>query len=147
MLDQLDVRRPFIRVGQIVIVVGWRQKSTLYHFCFHLSAFSFMLPKMIFGTCVTSATDYFRYVCVIDTIEQLLMVHIFDCSCQIERDMFCSVCRIFSYEVCCNVGGDRRQCSACCALRPKPILSSVEREVCQYFGKQEFFLRFGRWAQ
>ena len=27
------------------------------------------------------------------------------------------------------------------------MFSRVERDVCQYFGQQEFFLRFGRWTQ
>ena len=27
------------------------------------------------------------------------------------------------------------------------MLSRVERDVCQYFGQQKLFQRFGRWAQ
>ena len=46
-----------------------------------------------------------------------------------------------------NVGGDRRQCSACRVFRPKATLSRVERDVCQYFLQQELFKRFGRWVQ
>ena len=42
-----------------------------------------------------SATDCCGYVGVEDTIEQLLMVHIVECSCQIERDKHCSVNRLF----------------------------------------------------
>ena len=45
---------------------------------------------------VEPATDCFRYVGVEDTIEQLLMVHIVECSCQIEHDEHCSVSRLFS---------------------------------------------------
>ena len=45
-----------------------------------------------------------------------------------------------------NVGGDRRQCSACRVFRPKAMLSRVEKDVCHYFGQQEFFQRFGRRA-
>ena len=37
------------------------------------------------------------------TIEQLLMVHIVECSCKIERDEHCSVSRLFSREAGCNV--------------------------------------------
>ena len=100
-LDQLNVRRRCWNVGQIVIEERWRQNSTLYHSCFHLSAFRFLLPKMIFGmsvlhVVVEPATVCSRYVGVEDTIEQLLMVHIVDGSCQIERDEYCSVSRIFS---------------------------------------------------
>ena len=39
---------------------------------------------------VEPATGCFQYVGVDDTIEQLLMVHIVKCSCQIERDEHCS---------------------------------------------------------
>ena len=46
-----------------------------------------------------------------------------------------------------NTGGDRRQCSACRVLRPKAMLSRVDMDVCLYFGQQEFFQRFGCWAQ
>ena len=56
------------------------------------------------------ATDCCRYVSVVDTIEQLLMVHIVECSSQIDRDEYCSVSRLFSWEASSNVGGDRRQC-------------------------------------
>ena len=44
---------------------------------------------------VEPATDCCRYVGVEDTIEPLLMVHIVECSCQIERDEHCSVSRLF----------------------------------------------------
>ena len=40
---------------------------------------------------VEPATDCCRYVGVEDTIEQFLMVHIAECSCQIEHDEHCSV--------------------------------------------------------
>ena len=53
----------------------------------------------------------------------------------------------FSLEAGTNVGGDRRQCSACRVFRPKATMSRVERDVCQYFGLHNFFQRFGRWAQ
>ena len=98
-LDQLDVRRRCWKVGQIVIEERWRQNS-LYHSCFHRSAFLFLLPKMNFGSSVLHivvepTTDCFRYVGVVDTIEQLLMVHIVECSCQMERDEYCSVSCFF----------------------------------------------------
>ena len=44
---------------------------------------------------VEPATDCYRYVGVVDTIEQLLMVHIVECSYQIERDECSSVSRLF----------------------------------------------------
>ena len=44
---------------------------------------------------VELATDCCRQVGVEDTIEQLLMVHIVECSCQIERDKHCSVSQLF----------------------------------------------------
>ena len=89
-LDQLDVRRRCWKVGHIVIEERWRQNS-LYHSCFHLSAFRFFLLKLNFGSSVLHvvvepAMDCYRYVGVVDTIEQLLMVHIVECSCQVERD-------------------------------------------------------------
>ena len=61
-LDQIDVRRRCWKVCQIVIEERWRQNSSLYHSCFHLSAFRFFLPKMNFGSSVLhivveSATD------------------------------------------------------------------------------------------
>ena len=42
------------------------------------------------------ATDCFRYVGVVDTIEQMLMVHIGECTCQIERDEYRTVSRLFA---------------------------------------------------
>ena len=104
------------KIGQIVIEESWRQNSSLYHSCFNLSALRFLLPKMIFDTSVLHiveepATDCCLYVGVVDTIEQLLMVHIVECSCQneqslmvhiverscqMERDEYCSVSRLFS---------------------------------------------------
>ena len=45
---------------------------------------------------VEPATDCLGYVGVEDTFEPLLMVHIVECSCQIERDKHCSVSRLFS---------------------------------------------------
>ena len=42
---------------------------------------------------VEPATDCCRYVGVEDTIEQLLMVRIVECSCQIKRNKHCSVKR------------------------------------------------------
>ena len=100
-LDHLGVRIRCCKVGQIVIEGRWRQNSTLYHSCFHLYAFRFLLPKIKFVSSVLHivvepATDCCRYVGVEDTIEQLLMVHIVECSCQIERDEHCSVCRLSS---------------------------------------------------
>ena len=44
---------------------------------------------------VDPATDCCRYVGVDDTIEQLLMVHIVEGSCQIERDEYCLIRRLF----------------------------------------------------
>ena len=51
-LDQLDVRRRCWKVGQIVIEERCRQNSSLYHSCFHISAFRFISPKMNFGSSV-----------------------------------------------------------------------------------------------
>ena len=126
--------------------------STLYNSCFHLSALGFFLPKMNFSSSqlhivVEPATDCSRYVGVVDIIEQLLMVLIVECSCQIERDEHCSMSRLISWEAGSNVGGDRRQCSACRVFRPKATLSRLEKDVCQYSWQHEFFQRFGRWAQ
>ena len=45
---------------------------------------------------VESATGCYRYVGVVDTSEQLLMVHNVECSCQIKRDEHCSVSLFFS---------------------------------------------------
>ena len=45
---------------------------------------------------VEPAQDCRRYVGVEDTIEQLLLVHIAECSCQNERDKHCSVSRLSS---------------------------------------------------
>ena len=44
-----------------------------------------------------SATDCCRYVGVVGSIGQLLMVRIVECSCHIERDEHCSVSRLFSF--------------------------------------------------
>ena len=88
---------------------------------------------------VEPATDCCRYAGVENTMEQLLMVHIVECCCLIERDEHCSVSRLFSREACRNFGADRRQCSACRVSRPKAMLSRVERDVCQYVGQQELF--------
>ena len=41
------------------------------------------------------------------------MVHIVECSYQIKREEYCSVSRLFPWEVGSDVGGDYRQCSAC----------------------------------
>ena len=72
-IDQLDVCRRCWNVGQIVIEERWRQNSIFYHYCFHLYAFRFLLPKMIFGSSVRHiimepVTDCFQYVGVVDTI-------------------------------------------------------------------------------
>ena len=97
----------------IVIEERWRENSALCHSCFHLSAFGFFLPKMNLGSSVLHivvepATDCCRYVGVEDTIEQLLMVHIVECSRQIERDEHCSMSRLFScwvsFAVACRLG-------------------------------------------
>ena len=84
-LDQLDVRRRCWKVGQIVIGERWRHNSTLYHSCFHFSALRFLFPKMNFGSfvehvVVEPAADCYRYVGFVDTIEQLLMALIVECS-------------------------------------------------------------------
>ena len=63
-----------------------------------------------------------RYVGVEVTIEQLLMVHIFERSWQVVRDEHFSVSRHFSWEAGSNVGSDRRQCSACRVFRPIAML-------------------------
>ena len=73
-LDQLDVRRRCLKVCQIIIEERWRQIFALYHSCFPLSAFRFLLQKMNFGSSVLDivvepATDCCRYVGVVDTIE------------------------------------------------------------------------------
>ena len=103
---------------------------------------------------VESATDCCRYVDVVDTIEQLLMVHIVECSCQIERDEYCTVSRIFALKAGSKFGGDRRQCSACRVFRRKAMLNMVEGGACQYFWQQEhigaywlFGLNVGFWLQ
>ena len=44
---------------------------------------------------VEPATDCCRYVGVEDTIEQLLMVHIVECICQVKHYGHCSVSRFF----------------------------------------------------
>ena len=124
----------------------------MYHSCLHLSSFRFLLPKINFGSnvlhiVVEPATDCCRYFGVVDTINHLFLVNIDECSCQIERVEYCSVSWFFSYEAGSNDGGDRRQCSAYRVLRPKPMLSRLERDVCQYFWQQEFFQRFDRWPQ
>ena len=59
------------------------------------------LPKMDFGSSVLHivvepAMDCCWYVGVVDAMEQLLMVHIVECSCQIEHDDYCSEYRLFS---------------------------------------------------
>ena len=41
------------------------------------------------------AADCCRYVGVVDIIEQLLIVHVVECSCQIEREKYCSKSRFF----------------------------------------------------
>ena len=45
---------------------------------------------------VELATDFCRYFGVVDTIEQLLMIHIVEFCCQIVRDKNRSVSRLFS---------------------------------------------------
>ena len=55
------------------------------------------------------ATDCCRYVCVVDPIEQLLMVHIVEFNCQIVIDEYCSVRRLFSLDDSSNIGGYPRQ--------------------------------------
>ena len=97
---QLDVRRRCWKVGQIIVEERWRLNSSLYHSCFHLSAYTFFMLKMNFGSSdmhivVVPATDCCRYVGVVNTIEQLLMVHNVECSCQIERDEHTAVSRLF----------------------------------------------------
>ena len=87
------------------------------------------LGSSVLHIIVEPATDCCRHVGVVDTIEQLLMVHIVECSCQIERGEQCSVSRLFSREAGSNVGGDYRQCSACRVFRPNAVLSRVERDV------------------
>ena len=92
------------------------------------------LGSSVLHMVVEPATGCCRYVGVVDTIEQLLMIHIVECSFQIDRD-------------CSNVGGDHRQCIACGVFLPEAMLCRVEGDVCQYFGQQELFQRFGFWAQ
>ena len=75
------------------------------------------------------------------------MVHIVECSCQIERDKHCSMSRLSSRKAGNNFGVYRRQCSACRVFRRKATLSRVERGVCQYFGQQELLQLFGHCAQ
>ena len=136
------------KVDQIVIEERWRHNSTFYNSCLNLSAFRFLLPKLIFDTpglhiIEEPATDCCLYVGVVDAIEQLLMVRIVECSCQneqslmvhiverscqMERDEYCSVSRLFSREAGRNVGGHRRLCSAC-MFRLKAMLSIVEMDV------------------
>ena len=54
------------------------------------------LGSSVLHIVVMPATDCCRYVGVEDTIEQLLIVHIVECCCQIERDEHSSVSRLFS---------------------------------------------------
>ena len=54
------------------------------------------LDSSILHIVVEPATDCCRYDGVEDIIEQLLMVHIVECSCQIEHVEHCSVMRILS---------------------------------------------------
>ena len=145
-LNQLDVRRRCRRVVQIVIEERWRQISSLYHSCLHLSLFRSLLDKINFGSSdlhivVETASDCCRYVGVVDTVAQMLTFHIVECSCQIEREECCSVNRCSTFDAGRNVGGDRRQCSACRVFRPNAMLSRVEMDVYQYFWQQEFFQR------
>ena len=75
---QPDVRRRCWKVGQIVIEERWRLNSALYHSCFNISAFRYLLPQINFGSpvqhiAVEPVTDCCRHVGVVDTIEQLLM--------------------------------------------------------------------------
>ena len=84
-LDQLDVRQQCLKVGQIVIEDRCKHNFAFYHVCFHPSVFRSMLPYMTFGSyvlhiVVVSATNYCRDVGVVETIEQLFMVHIVECS-------------------------------------------------------------------
>ena len=79
-----------------------------------------------------------RYAGVVGTIEQLLMVQIAECSCQIECDEYCSVRRLLSREAGINVGRNRRERSAYRVFLPKAMLSIVERDVCQYFVHRSF---------
>ena len=114
--------------------------------------FRFLLPKMNFGSSVLHGfveppTDCCRYVGVVDTIEQLLMVNIVECSCQNDRDKYCSVSHIFSREAGSNVGGHRQQCSAFRVLRSNAMVSWLERDVCPYLGQQVLFQQFSRMAQ
>ena len=99
-LHQLDFRRRCWKVGQIVIEDYRRRSSSLYHSCFHFSAPRFLLPKMnfvlsILHIVVAPATECCRNVGVVDTIEQLLMVHIVEFSRQIENDEYCCYCAGF----------------------------------------------------
>ena len=58
----------------MVIEERWRQNSTLFHFCFSISALRFMLPKMNIGSSVlhivvepaTGRPMYFGVVCTIE---------------------------------------------------------------------------------
>ena len=56
---------------------------------------------------VEPATVCCRNVGVVDTIQQLLMIHIVERSCQIERNECCSMSQLFSLEAGSFVGGDR----------------------------------------
>ena len=75
-LNQPDGRRRCLKVGQIVIEERWRQNASLYHSCFHLSAFRFSLPKINFGSSVLHivvepATDCCRLDGVEDTMRRM----------------------------------------------------------------------------
>ena len=75
---------------------------------------------------------------------QFLKVHIVECCFRIEREEHCTVSRLFSRETGSNVGGDRRQSSACRVFLPKVMLSRLELDVCQYFEQLKLYRRFGR---
>ena len=82
---------------------------------------------------VEPATDCCRYVGVEYTIEQFFYgPHCrMQLSDQARRALFGEPA--FSREAGCNVGGDRRQCSAFRVFRPRAMLRRVERDVHQVF--------------
>ena len=76
LLDQLDFRSRCWKVGLIVIEERWKQNSSLYLSCFHLSTLGFLLPKINFGSSVLHiveepATNCCRYVGAVVVVVEL----------------------------------------------------------------------------
>ena len=92
--------RIYVKINLISFLCNYIQLSLQTFpsaFCFvNLSEYIFVYTWSNHPVVVGPATDCCRYVGAVDTIEQLLMTHIVECSCQIERDEYFSVIRLFS---------------------------------------------------